>query len=116
MPQSESPAPAQAVEAAITRVLDAERDAHRAIEDARVTATRILDAARLAARAVAERGDRRIRDLGAALARKVQSEIAALDAEIAALDAEPLAGAAALERERSAVRSLAAEIAGGPLD
>jgi vacuolar-type H+-ATPase subunit H len=90
--------PSEAVaDAAIARVLDAERAAREAVEEATREADRIVDRARAAAEAVGERAERRIRRIRAAFEAHADREIARLDAAAARetgvrdLDAEDMA-------------------------
>ena len=87
-----------AAEAAIARVLGAEREAREAIEQARLQVDPIVERARLDARALDERTARRIRAVVDAFERELAERLAEIDA-------------AALQR---AVRALAAELITAP--
>jgi len=108
------PLPTEATaEAAITRVLNAERDAREAIAQATREAVTMQENARAAARALSERTERRIREVRAALAARLAAEVEAIDAQAAAQDAGQALGAAELARLERAVAALAAELTGG---
>ncbi|MFO1324424.1 MAG: hypothetical protein U1F15_10195 [Burkholderiales bacterium] len=114
MSRTPPPSADAAVEAAIERVLSAERQARDAVEQAARDAAALADAARADARAVAERTDRRIRNLRATFATRAEREIAALDAEAALQDAARELSAADLERLAQAVDALARDLTSGP--
>ena len=102
-------------EAAIARVLGAEREALEALEQARLEVNRIAENARLAARSVAERTERRIRAVVGAFERELAARLAEIDAEAVRLaHPRPLTPdeLAALLR---AVQALARELIGAPL-
>jgi hypothetical protein len=105
--------PADAVETAIARVLDAEQTARRTVAAAESAAAVTLEAARAAARAIALRTEARIRTVRSAFERRTAQEVAALDAVALpdarehALDAEDAA------RLDAAVTALAARFTGG---
>lgn len=102
-------------EAAIARVLGAEREAHEALEQARLEVNRIAENARLAARSVTERTERRIRAVVGAFERELAARLAEIDAEAVRLaNPRPLTPdeLAALLR---AVQALARELIGAPL-
>ncbi|MBI4756545.1 MAG: hypothetical protein HY778_14255 [Betaproteobacteria bacterium] len=114
MSNTVAPGSDPAMEAAIARVLAAERDARAAIEDCQAEAAQVVAAARVAALRVATRADGRTRAEHAAFQRKVETDIAAIDAEIAALDASaPEAQALPDDGEAFAVAALAAELTAG---
>ena len=103
----------EAVEAAITRVLEREAAARDVIARANAEALAIAEEARAGARALSLRADERIGAVRAAFERKVSAHVAALNDEAAALESrhDPLPEEiAALER---AVAVLAAELTGG---
>jgi len=104
------PAPPDAVDAAIARVLDAERAAGDAVAQAGETAAAMTEDARAAARALATRTERRIRSIRAAFEARTAAEVAALDA--AATDAGAQHALTPEERARldAAVAILAAEL------
>ena len=103
-----------AVEAAITRVLDAEAAARDAIVHARNEALEIAEQARARARRLALHRDERIRSVRAAFERKVAADVAALEAEAAALDARHDLAPAEIARLERAVAALAARLTGDP--
>ncbi len=78
-------APNEAAEAAIARVLGAEREARASIEQARLEVERIAQAARSDARALAERTERRIRCVAGAFERDVVARLAEIQAQAAGL-------------------------------
>ena len=70
---------------AIARVLSAERQAQRAIAQARAEAGHIAERARADARALADRTERRIRRIAAAFERETAACLAEIEAEAAAI-------------------------------
>ncbi len=113
MPVIEPPPTQAAAEAAITRVLTAERDALETIAQALRDAEAMNENARAAARALGERTERRIRAVRGAFAARVAAEVAAIDAQAAAQDAGQPLSADELDRLERAVAALAAELTGG---
>jgi len=114
MPSAHSNSAHEAVEAAIARVLAAERDALASVAQATHQADEIAEQARASARALAQRTDRRIRSVRAAFERALSERLEALHAEEArvAMRHEPSADElAALEQ---ALRTLADELTGSP--
>lgn len=101
-----------AAEAAIARVLGAERDAREAVERARAEVDRIAEDARLADRALAERTERRIRSVVAAFERELAERVAALDSAAAGLTTPRALSTGELANLRRAVRVLARELVG----
>jgi hypothetical protein len=102
-------------EAAIVRVLAAEREACAAVEAALLDVHRIAEAARAEARALAERTERRIRKVVGAFERDLAARIAEIDAEAERLDSPQPLTPAELEALRRAVGTLARELSGvGP--
>jgi hypothetical protein len=101
-----------AADAAIARVLDAEREARRSIEQARAETDEIAERARRGARATAERAERRIRCVTQAFERDLAERLAAIDAEGAALDQSPPLGADERAALQDAVNALACQLAG----
>jgi hypothetical protein len=102
-----------AVEAAIARVLDAERASRLAVGAVETEAAAAVEAARACARAIALRAEARIRAVRAAFERSAAREVAALDATAA-----EAAGAHALDgddeaRLAAATNALAARLTGG---
>lgn len=101
-------------EAAIVRVLAAERDARDAVERALLDVHRIAEAARAEARSLAERTERRIRIVVAAFERELAARVAAIDAEADQLDSPQPLTADELGALRRAVGALARELTGAP--
>ena len=101
------------IEAAIARVLAAERDAREAVARATRDADALNEKARADARALADRTERRIRSVRAAYERKVAAEIAAIDAQAASQDERQALSAEDLQRLERALGALAAELTGG---
>ena len=101
-----------AVEAAIARVLAAERDAHEAVEHATREAEAMNEKARADARALAERTERRIQRARAAYERMVSTEVAAIDAQAASQDEQQTLSADDWHRLERALETLAAELTG----
>lgn len=75
------PAPHQVVEAAIARVIDAERESRQAVADATTEAAAITEHARIAIHALEERTERRIGAIRVAFERHTAATIVALDQE-----------------------------------
>lgn len=103
-----------AAEAAIARVLGAEREAREAIEEARLEVDPIVERARLDARALDERTARRIRAVVDAFERELAQRLAEIEAAAEqATRPQPFSDeeTAALQR---AVRALAAELITAP--
>ena len=106
--------PDDVIEAAISRVLEAEAAARADVVSARGEATVIAERAREQVRQLGVTSDRRMRRVRAAFAAKVTAEVALLDAEAAALSiAHELTGAE-LARVETAVAALAGAMTGGP--
>jgi hypothetical protein len=100
------------VESAIAHVLDAERAARVAIDDAGVAAVELAESARAEARALAERTERRIRAVRKAFRERTARSVAALEAAAAeALEAHELTPTD-LARLDAAVAALAARLTG----
>jgi len=99
-----------AVDAAIARVLDAERDARESVAQAGATAQAMLEASRSSVRALNARTERRIRGVRAAFEEGASGEVAALDATAAEAGHEHALGAAELARVDAAVEALAANL------
>jgi hypothetical protein len=100
----------EAAEAAIARVLVAERAAGEAIEQARLEVDRIVERARLAARALDQRTERRIRAVVDAFERELAERLAEIEAAAElAVRPQPFSDdeMAALQR---AVHALATEL------
>lgn len=100
-------------EAAISRVLDAEREAHEAIERALLEVHGIAEAARADARALAERTERRIRIVVGAFERELAARVAAIDAEADRLDSPQALRDDERAALQQAVAGLARELTGG---
>lgn len=103
----------RAVDAAMARVLEADREAQRALAAARAEGGRIAEGARAEARRVAERTRERIARVRARVQRGLQAELDALDAQARALPEHAEPDAAAQERLERALRALAAALTGG---
>ena len=99
-------------DAAIARVLQAERDARQSIEDAHHQAESMAESARAAARAVAERTERRIRGVVGAFEQDLTRRLAVIDAEAAHMTAPHVLGEAELRALDGAVQTLASRLAG----
>ncbi len=113
MPTVEPQTTDATAEAAINRVLSAERDAREAIAQATREADTMNESARAAARALGERTERRIRALRAAFAARLAAEVDAIDVQAAAQDAGQPLSADELDHLERAVAALAAELTGG---
>lgn len=100
-------------DAAIARVLAAERSAREAIGAAQHRVVAIAEAARRDAAARAARSEARVGRIVAAFERRTADELAAIDAEIAALAQPAPLDDADRSRVRDAVRALARELVGG---
>lgn len=110
MPNAEY-APAEgAVEAAITRILSAERDARQTVAQATRDAAAMSENARRASRALAERTERRIGAARAAFGAAVAAKVAAIDAEATAQDTSQPLSADDLDHLDVAIAALAAEL------
>jgi hypothetical protein len=96
-----------AVEAAISRVLDAEVAARAAVADARGEATEVAERARETARRLALHTDHRIHRIRGAFAAMTAAQVAALEAEGAALGVAAELTAAEATRVEAAVAALA---------
>ena len=104
-----------AAEAAIARVLAAEREAREAVEQARLEVDRIAEGARLADRAVVERTERRIRAVVGAFERDLAERVAKIEAAAAQFASpQPISSDELVSLQR-AVRLLAGELVGAPL-
>lgn len=110
-----SPA-AREVEAAIMRVLDAERRGRATVEEARRQAAVRVEQARGTAVEIAKRAEQRIRAIQVAFEQRVATQQQAVEAEIRAL-AEPEAEDAVTRRVAlDTVERLAAHLTGGADD
>ena len=113
-PDNLKPLRDDAIEAAITRVLEAEAAARADIELARRDASEIAEQARQWARGLAIHTERRIRRVRAAFAARVTAEVAALEAEANALSVAHDLTAMEVLRVETAVATLARGLTGGP--
>lgn len=118
---NKNPAVAQAdsgahsgADAAIARVLAAERQALQAIDAARVQAQHSDEAARAAARALAERTERRLRRVGEAFDEHTRQALAQLDDEATRWAQAGSDAAADHDAVEQAVARLARELIGAP--
>jgi vacuolar-type H+-ATPase subunit H len=100
-------------EAAIARVLQAERDARDLIEQARRQAGHIAESARAEARALAERTEQRIRSVVGAFDEELARRLAVIDGEAAHMAAPHVLADAELRALDRAVHLLAVELTGG---
>jgi vacuolar-type H+-ATPase subunit H len=100
-------------EAAIVRVLQAERDARDSIEQARREAGHIAEDARADARAIAERTERRIRAVVGAFEQDLARRLAKIDGQAARMATPHVLAEAELSALDSAVHTLGGELTGG---
>ena len=78
-------------DAAITQVIDAEREAHQSVAEAEAKAAAMSERTRVAIRLLDERTERRIRAVRTAFERRAAAAVAALDREGVMLsDGQPL--------------------------
>jgi len=105
--------PDDAIEAAITRVLEAEAAARADIISARSEATEIAEQARERVRRLVVHTDRRIHNVRAAFADKTATVTAALEAEAASLSVVHDLTPAEVLRVEKAVAALARNLTGG---
>jgi hypothetical protein len=101
-------------EAAIARVLGAEREAREAVERALLEVHRIAEAARAESRSLAERTERRIRIVVGAFERELASRVSEIDAAAERLDSPQPLTPDELAALRQAVGALARELIGAP--
>jgi len=113
MPNGASLPPDSAVDAAIARVLDAERAARDTVMEAEAEAVRLNEDARARARTIAERCERRIRSVLAVHDAHVAERIAMLDTEAASLGRPHVLDADETARLARAVEALADELIRG---
>ena len=113
-PDNLKPLPDEVIEAAITRVLEAEAAARADVDRTRNEALLIAERARERTRRLGATGDRRIRKMRAAFAALVTAEVATLDAEAAALGVAHVLTPAEVARVEAAVTALAGAMTGGP--
>lgn len=97
-------------DAAIARVLQAEREAREAVSGASAEVLQIAERARADARARAERTERRIRLYAAAFARELAARLALIEAEGAALSAPEAPQAGDEQRLQQAVQQVVQEL------
>jgi len=97
-------------EAAMARVLAAEREAHVALERSRREAAHMLHEARAASKAIAARAARRIGAVRAAMERRLGASLASLESQERAAPAAGELEAAEREQLAQAVERLAAEL------
>jgi hypothetical protein len=100
-------------DAAIARVIDAEREAHQSIVDAEAEAVAMIERARVAIRALDERTERRVRAVRAAFERRTGAAVAALDREGELVSAGQPLTEADLALVQSAVDALARTLTEG---
>jgi len=101
-------------EAAIARVLGAEREAREAVERALLEVHRIAETARAESRSLAERTERRIRIVVGAFERELASRVAEIDADAERLDSPQPLTPDELTALRRTVGRLARELIGAP--
>lgn len=101
-----------AADAAMARVLGAEREARGLIELARAETAEIAERSRHCARAMAERVERRIRCVTQAFERDLAVRLAEIEAQGAALDQAPPLAADERAALQAAVTVLARQLAG----
>jgi hypothetical protein len=102
----------RAVEAAIARVLDAERAARAAVEDSQREAESIRADARAREKRIAERAATRIAALRAGTAERRAARLAAIEAEAVGPDPQAAQDEAARSRLANAIARLADELIG----
>jgi hypothetical protein len=113
-PDNRKPLPDDVIEAAITRVLEAEASARADVASARNEALMIAERAREQARRLGVTSDRRMRKVRAGFAGTVAVDVAALEAEATALGAAHNLTPADISRVETAVAALARALTGGP--
>ena len=112
-PDDHKPLPDDAVETAITQVLQAEAAARDAVAGARSAAGVIAEEARERVRRIGVAADRRIAAARAAFAARTAAEVAALDAQASALDVATVSTADDVAKVEKAILALAASMTGG---
>ena len=115
MPRAPSPS-GQAVEAAIAKVLAAERDARESIVACRRQAEECLDIARRDARLIGERCERRMQAVRQGYAQALAQRLAAFQDESNQFKQAYVPSAEELSRLRNAVAMLAGECTGDTQD
>jgi hypothetical protein len=103
-----------AAEAAIARVLAAERARREAVAQARLEAGRIAETGRLAEHSLAERTERRIRAVVGAFERDLAERLAEIEAEAAQVAQPQPIRPGELASLQRAVRALAGELIEAP--
>ena len=103
-----------AVEAAISRVLESEVAARAAVSGARAQATEIAERARETVRRLALHTDRRIHRIREAFATTTNAEVEQLDAQAAALGVAAALTPAEVARVEAAVAALARALTEAP--
>ena len=101
-------------EAAIARVLGAEREAREAVARALLEVHRIGETVRTEARTLAERTERRIRSVVGAFERELAARVAEIDADAERLDKPQPLTPGELAALQQAVLTLARELTGAP--
>jgi len=101
-----------AAEAAIARVLGAERDARASIEQAHADVHHIAESARTAVRGLGDRTEHRIRRVVDAFERELAARLAEIEAEAARLESSPPISAGEREALQRALTLLSRQIIG----
>jgi hypothetical protein len=112
MPVIESPPLDAAAEAAIGKVLAAEREARDAVQACRHASEAITTQAQLAARRITERCERRLANARVALEQSVAATVAALDADAPQMEIPQQFSAEEIAAINRAVQALAEELTG----
>jgi hypothetical protein len=99
-------------EAAIAKVLRAEREARQSIASAQLDAQAIAEQARASARALAERTERRIRSVVGAFENELSDRLADIDADAARIATPHVLSDSELGALGLAVTALARELTG----
>jgi len=99
-------------EAAMARVLAAERDARDSVGQAQADVHRIAESTRSAARRLGERTEQRMRHVVAAFERELAARLADIEAETARLEIPQPIGAEDREAVQRAVADLARQLVG----
>jgi hypothetical protein len=107
---SDDPGAGREVEAAIARVLDAERDARTAVAECARRAEALRADARATERRIAERAAARIAAIRVGMADKLAARLAAIEAHGVAADPQAVQDEAARQRLDDAVARLADEL------
>jgi hypothetical protein len=104
----------RAADAAIARVLAAERDARASVRAAQAQVEAMAEAARADSRALAERTERRVRGVASAFERDTALRLAQIESQVADLQHAPPPDAADRAALRRAVAALARSMIAGP--